>query len=68
MADKEEKQGELCSVSIRVAENGYHICACYEHNAGLAQRAGWVPSSCSSKDYVEKTKEGLVKTLKEILK
>jgi hypothetical protein len=68
MADKEKNEGELCSVNIRVAENGYQICCCYEQKDSLSQRAGWVPSCMNSKDYVEKTKEGLLKTLKEVLK
>ena len=67
MADKKEKKQELCHVSICVVENGYKISCNYESEQSLSQRAGWVPSCMESKDYVEKTKDAVLKRLKEIL-
>jgi hypothetical protein len=66
--EKKEKAGELCHISICVAENGYKICCSYSPESTLSQRAGWVPCMPGeSKDYVEKTKSALLKTLAEIL-
>lgn len=70
MADKEKQpEGELCSLNICCAENGYKICATYEpKEKSLAQRAGWVPTGpCEYKDYVEKTKASVVNRVKELL-
>jgi hypothetical protein len=69
MADKEKPMGELCNLSICLAENGYKICAMYEpKEKSLAQRAGWVPCApCECKDYVEKTKSAVVNRVKELL-
>jgi hypothetical protein len=65
----EEKKSELCHVSICVVENGYKISCQYEPaNKSLGVRAGWYeggPNEC--KDYVEKTKDAVLKRLKEIL-
>lgn len=67
--DKEEKLGECCHISICKAENGYKICCQYEDkNMSLSQRAGWVPCAGNvCKDYVEKTRESVVKRIKELL-
>ena len=69
MADAKEKKMEVCHVSICVVENGYKISCQYESGEqSLGQRAGWVPPSYGeSKDYVEKTREGVLKRIKEIL-
>jgi hypothetical protein len=65
----EEKCGEVCHVSICVVENGYKISCQYENKEmSLSQRAGWVPCSMGEcKDYVEKTKDAVIKRLKDIL-
>lgn len=65
----EEKKGELCHVSICVVENGYKVSCSYENkDLTLGQRAGWVPcNSGESKEYVEKTKDAVLKRLKEVL-
>jgi hypothetical protein len=64
----EEKKGELCHVSLCKAENGWKISCSYESEKTLGQRAGWYPSGPNdSIDYVEKTKESVLKRLKEIL-
>jgi hypothetical protein len=67
MAD--EKKMDVCHVSVCVVENGYKISCTYEpKEQSLGQRAGWVPPSYGeSKDYVEKTKDAVLKRLKEIL-
>jgi len=65
--DKEKDKGELCSINISVAENGYKICCCYESKDSLSQKAGWVPTSCCIKDYVEKTKAAVVKCVEKVL-
>ena len=74
MAEKEkdtkEDKGKLCHISMCVVENGYKINCNYEATEKtLSQRAGWVecPTYCNSKDYVEKTKAAVLKTLAEIL-
>ena len=70
MADKEKKTDmEICHVSICKVENGYKISCQYESTTQtLAQRAGWVPPVlCECKDYVEKTKDAVLKRLKDIL-
>jgi hypothetical protein len=69
MAEAEKKHGEICHVSICVVENGYKISCNYEPGEqSLGQRAGWVPPSyVESKDYVEKTKDAVLKRLKELL-
>jgi hypothetical protein len=69
MAEKEEKYGDASHISICKAENGYKISCSYENKEkSLGQRAGWVPMSpCESKDYVEKTKDAVLKRLKELL-
>lgn len=65
----EEKKGEVCHVSICVVENGYKISCQYENKEkSLGVRAGWYPEGPGeSKDYVEKTKDAVLKRLKEIL-
>ena len=66
MAD--EKCGELCSINICKAENGYKICCCYEDkDMTISKRAGWVPCQMQSKDWVEKTKAAVLKRLEEIM-
>ena len=64
----EEKKGEVCHISICKAENGYKISCSYEAEKSLGVRAGWYPQGpCEFKDYVEKTKDAVLKRLKEIL-
>lgn len=67
--DKKEPKQELKGINIDVVENGFKISAWYMNaERSLAERAGWVPSSCPSpKEYVEKTKDSVLKRLKEIL-
>lgn len=66
--DKKESKGELCHISISVAENGYKICCCYEPEKTLSQRAGWVPYDMGKPvEYVEKTKAAVIKQLESIL-
>ena len=70
MADaKEEKHGELCHVNISVVENGYKVSTYHDSSdQSLGARAGWYPSSPGeSKEYVEKTKDAVLKRLKEVL-
>jgi hypothetical protein len=69
MAEKEEeKLGEPCHISICKVENGYKIGCMYESEQSLSSRAGWVPpTSCTSKDYVEKTKAAVIERLKKVL-
>ena len=66
MAEEKELK-DPCHVSICRAENGWKINCTYESKDSLSQRAGWVPTSCESKDYVEKTKDAVLKRLKEVL-
>jgi hypothetical protein len=68
--EKEEKLGELVHFSGCRAENGWKLCFQYEDkDKSLAQRAGWVPCApCVCKDYVEKTIEGVLKRIKELVK
>lgn len=65
--EKEKDMGELCSINISCAENGYKVCCCYESKDSLSARAGWVPSSCCTKDYVAKTKAATVEIVKKVL-
>jgi hypothetical protein len=65
--DKEKDMGELCHISICVAENGYKICCAYEDKPSLSQKAGWIPTSMCSKDYVEKSKKSVVARVEKIL-
>jgi hypothetical protein len=67
MAD--EKKLEVSHVSICCVENGYKISCSYEAGEQtLGQRAGWVPCSMGEeKCYVEKTKDAVLKRLKDIL-
>ena len=68
MAEKEKACGELCHIAICVVENGYKISCNYEPEKTLSMKAGWVPCPAyDSKDYVEKTKEAVLKRLKDIL-
>ncbi len=69
MADKEEKHGEAAHISISCVENGYQISVCYESPSNsLGVRAGWYPPSpMESKQFVEKTKDAVLKRIKEIL-
>jgi hypothetical protein len=67
MADDKPK-GDLCHLNIKVVENGYEICCQYDAEQSLSQRAGWVPCMPGEhKEYVEKTREAVLKRLKEIL-
>jgi len=67
MAEK-EKCVDVCNVSICVVENGYKISCIYKSEETLSQRAGWVPCMPGEcKDYVEKTKDAVLKRLKEVL-
>ena len=66
MAD--EKKQEVCHVSICCVENGYKVECSYEAEKSLGVRAGWYPQGPGEqKVYVEKTKEAVLKRLKEIL-
>jgi hypothetical protein len=66
--DKAEKLGECCHISVCKAENGYKICCTYEGDQNkLSVRAGWCPPTCTTKDYVEKSKDAVVKRVKELL-
>jgi hypothetical protein len=69
MADAKEKHGEVSHISICAAENGYKICCTYESpKESLGVRAGWYsPGPGECKDYVEKTKDAVLKRLKELL-
>lgn len=71
MADnKEEKMGDVCHIDICVVENGYKIKVCHESKEqSLGVRAGWYPQPyVEPKCYVEKTKDAVVKRVKELLK
>jgi hypothetical protein len=64
----EKKTGDLCHINISVVENGYKLSCSYDTEKTLGQRAGWVPCGPSEcKEYVEKTREAVLKRLKEIL-
>ena len=67
MAKEEKDTGELCHISICVAENGYKVSCSYENKDSLSVRAGWIPSMPSCKDYVEKSKPAVVERVKKIL-
>jgi hypothetical protein len=68
VADEKEKKGECSHISICRAKNGFKVCCSYECEKTLSQRAGWAPCSpCETEDYVEKTKEAVIKRLEEIL-
>jgi len=68
MAEKDKPAGELCHLSICVVENGYKLSCSYESEKTLSQKAGWVPCPMGEcKEYVEKTKEAVLKRLKEVL-
>ncbi len=66
--DKKIKM-EICNLNVCVVENGYKISCMYvSGEQSLGQRAGWVPPSYGeSKEYVEKTRDAVVKRIKEIL-
>ena len=65
----EEKKGEVCHINICVVENGYKLSVSYESpEKSLGVRAGWYPAGPGEcKDWVEKTKDAVLKRLKEIL-
>jgi hypothetical protein len=65
----EEKRQEVCHVSICCVENGYKVECRYEDtDKSLGVRAGWYPAPMGEqKVYVEKTKDAVLKRLKEIL-
>ena len=67
--EKENKAEELCHVAICKAENGWKITCSYEpKEQSLSARAGWVPPTYYKPiEYVEKTKDAVLKRLKEIL-
>lgn len=72
MADKnkdEQKFGDFCHMSIRKVDNGYEICASYDNKEkSLSERAGWVPCMpCPSKERIAKSKESVLKEVKELL-
>lgn len=67
--EKDDKcPGELSSLNICCAENGYKVMCSYEAKDSLSQRAGWVPTSCCCKDYVEKTDDAVIERVKKIFK
>jgi hypothetical protein len=66
--EAKEKLEDADHISICRAENGWKICATFEGDKDkLSVRAGWVPPMCNCKDYVEKTRESVLKRIKEIL-
>lgn len=72
MAEKEKDEqqyGDFCHLSVRKVDNGYQICAVYDSKeSSLAQRAGWVPAApCPTKDRVAKTKDAVLKEVKELI-
>lgn len=70
MADKKDDKPKenLCNISICVADNGYQVDCYYEAEQTLSARAGWVPPTCCKpKKLVAKTKDDLLKQLKEVL-
>ena len=68
MAEKEYKSSDLCHIMIEKVENGYKDCCQYDSEQSLSQKAGWVPCApYERKEYVEKTKDAVLKRLKEIL-
>ena len=69
MGTEKEKIGEVSHVSICRVENGFKIECCYESpEKSLGVRAGWYPSGPGEqKSYVEKTKDAVLKRIKDIL-
>jgi hypothetical protein len=65
--DKDKELKDPCHVSICKAENGWKINCCYEGEKSLSQKAGWVPTSMESRDFVEKTKAAVIERLKKVL-
>ena len=64
----EEKKQEVCHIGICVVENGFKVECHYEAEKSLGVRAGWYPAPMGEqKVYVEKTKDAVLKRLKEIL-
>ncbi len=66
---EEEKHGEAAYIRISCVENGYRIECQYESpEKSLGVRAGWYPEGpAQTKEFVEKTKDAVLKRLKEIL-
>lgn len=69
MAEKEKDMGEVSHVEVCVVENGYKIKVCYcPKEQSLGVKAGWYPAPyVEPLCYVEKTKDAVVKRMKEIL-
>jgi hypothetical protein len=65
---EEKTAKEPTHISLCRAENGWKISCNYESEKSLSQKAGWVPCSMGEcKEYVEKTKDAVLKRLKEVL-
>ena len=64
--NEKENLGELCHFSVCKAENGYKLSFCFEGSSSLSQKAGWVPMSMCSKEYVEKTKPAVLDRIKKV--
>lgn len=67
--EKDEQYGDFCHMSIRKVDNGYEICASYDSKEkSLAQRAGWIPPMpCPTKERIAKSKDSVLKEVKELL-
>lgn len=65
----EKELKDPCHVSLCRVENGWKISCQYESpEKSLGVRAGWYPAGPGEcKDWVEKTKDAVLKRLKEIL-
>ena len=64
----EEKKQEVCHIGICVVENGYKVECRYDEEKSLGVRAGWYPAPMGEqKVFVEKTKDAVLKRLKEVL-
>jgi hypothetical protein len=70
VAEKKEKKckcGEFQSFSVNKAENGYKISVYFENKKTLGAKAGWYPSSCSSKEFVATSKPEMFARLEKIM-
>ena len=66
-AEKKGKCGDFSSFSVNKAENGYKISAYFESKKTLGAKAGWYPSSCSSKEFVATSKPEMFARLEKIM-
>ena len=67
--EKKDEPTELSSFTADRVENGWSIKCYHQGKKSLSQRAGWVPEGpcCKPVEYVEKTKDAVLKRLKEVL-